>query len=86
MPLDSTSRLKKRFAAAPFRLARRNTSTTSPLINSPPQVISLAVYLDEDFGALEGIAVAAILSFQAASIINLEKQQSIIPLEARYGA
>ena len=86
MPLDHTSRLKKRFAAAPSRLACRHTSTTSPLINSPPQVISLAVYLDEDFVDVEAIAVASILSFQAASIINLEKQQSIIPLEARYGA
>ena len=48
--------------------------------------MSLAVYLDEDFVALEGIAVASILSFQAASIINLEKQQNIILLEERYGA
>ena len=48
--------------------------------------MSLAVYLDEDFVALEAIAVASILSFQAASIINLEKQQNIILLEARYGA
>jgi hypothetical protein len=38
------------------------------LINSPPQVMPLAVYLDEDIVDVEGIAAASMLSFQAAGI------------------
>jgi|TARA_B110000914_G_C15504342_1_gene467511 hypothetical protein len=38
------------------------------LINSPPQVMPPAVYLDEDFVDVKDIAVASMLSFQAASI------------------
>jgi hypothetical protein len=42
------------------------------LINSPPQVIPPAVYLDEDFVDVKDIAVAPMLSFQPACVDGAE--------------
>ena len=42
------------------------------LVNSPPQIVLLAVDLHKDFIDVEGVAVASVLAFQPAGINGSE--------------
>ena len=74
---------QNRFGAAPFLRACRKPSTTSLcpkhfvgqalLGNCPPQILLLAIDLDENLVDAEGIAIAFMLPFQAPGMFGTKR-------------
>ena len=51
---------------------KKNINNFAVLINGPPQIMLLPVYLHEHFIDVEGIAVASMLSFKSFSVNRAE--------------